>query len=110
MFRGVDAPGDPQDFLRGRDFVRIDKAIAMMSEAYAEFPARKRCEHNAARAAGEIEDEVRAGQGVTDFAFVPWRAIRIAVENFGEARFDDHADFEVGPMALEQSEGGSRQD
>src|SRR5690242_344511 len=110
MLGGVDRTLGAEDFLGAGNLQVIDPSALMMCESGANFGARGQSQQLAARSSVKIEAK-------------PWtpaveRAIigrknggnrGIAVEHGGEPIFNYDGDFEIGPVVLQQFNGGRGQ-
>ena len=88
MFGRMNAPGDAENRLPRGDFVRINKAVSMVSETRAKLRPRKGGQEHTPRASVEIEHQVGACHGVASLIHSC-----NARENLRESRLDNHADF-----------------
>src|SRR4051812_21280434 len=87
----------PQDLLCGRDLVRINKAVPMVSKSHPELRARRSGQHHTACSAMKIDDEIGGScRRRTDFIY-----IGAAFENGSEPRLDHNGNLQIRPVTLE---------
>ena len=111
MFGGMHGALDAQDLLRARDANIVDGLVAEVGEAGAEGGSGEGGHPGAARAAVQIEAEVRApvAQG-EELGREEAGDVGVAFEDGAEAVFDHDGDAQVGAFAFENFERGGGED
>src|SRR5258708_16556792 len=111
MFGGVDVAVVVQNFVRGRDSHVIDELLAIVTETGAVAGAGEFRHPGAARAAVEVEAELRTETAQDgEFGRVDLGEIWVAFEDFTEAILDEDGQAEVGAEAFENVERGCGED
>ncbi len=110
MFGSVHRTLDAEDLLRTRNFVGVNKSVAMMAETRPVPRSTRERHQHAARAAVQIQDEFRAVPVDETEICTNFVDIGTALENRGETRFDDDLNVQIGTMRFQQREGRRRED